>query len=67
MRASTSAIGTPNSRHSSVDAVEVCRLSFNAASEDGLVISSTKRGQSTREIIAARGKITNTAPSPAGR
>ena len=67
VRASTRAIGTPNTRHSSVDTVEVCRLSFRAASDDAAVISSTKRDQSTREIIATSGKITSTAPSPAGR
>ncbi len=47
-----------------MDAVEVCRLSCSAASEDSEVISATKRDQSTREVIATSGKITNTRPEP---
>ena len=37
-RASTSAIGTPSTRHATVLAADVCRLSTSAARADSLVI-----------------------------
>ena len=49
MRASTSAIGTPNSTQSTVATDDVRRLSHSAVSADSEVISSTKLPQSTRE------------------
>ncbi len=67
LRASTMAIGTPNSRHKAVEAIEVCRLSRSAATEDSEVIRAKNRDQSTRVVMAAKGKMTNSAPSPAGR
>ena len=47
LRASTSAIGTPSSRHSAVLAAAVLRLSTSAVVDDSLVISDQKCGQST--------------------
>ncbi|BBX25503.1 hypothetical protein GCM10009632_49020 [Mycolicibacterium alvei] len=67
MRASTNANGTPNSTHSTVLASDVFRLSFNAAVDDGLEISDPNCGQSTFATIAAKGSMTNIAPTAAGR
>ena len=67
VRASTRAIGTPNNTHSAVAAIEVCRLSRSAATEDSDVIRAGNRDQSTRVVIAASGRMTKSAPSPAGR
>src|SRR5574337_71257 len=66
LRASTSAIGTPNSTHSAVLAAAVFRLSSSAVTEDGLAISGQKCAQSTFTATATSGKTTNAAPIPAG-
>ena len=44
-----------------MEAVEVCRLSFNAARDDSEVTSSTNCDQSTLVAIATSGSTTNTA------
>ena len=67
LRASTSAIGTPNSTHSSVLAVAVFRLSISAVREDSLVTSVQNWGQSTFATTATSGSTTNSAPTAAGR
>src|ERR1700756_2997510 len=66
LRASTSAIGTPNSTHSAVLAAAVFRLSNSAVLDDRLVISDQKFGQSTLIAIANSGSTTNTVPTAAG-
>ncbi len=66
LRASTSAIGTPKSRHIVVLAAAVFRLSTSAATDDGLVISDQKCGQSTLAATAISGTTTNSAPNAAG-
>lgn len=66
MRANTSAIGTPNTRHSTVLADDVFTLSVSAASDAGLVTSYQNCDHSTLAAIATRGSTTNVAPSAAG-
>src|SRR4051794_9008801 len=66
VRASTSAIGTPRSRQSAVDASEVRRLSLSASSDSCVVTRAPNRGQSTRVAIATSGSRTKTAPRRAG-
>src|ERR1700739_3830401 len=66
LRASTSAIGTPNSTHSAVLAAAVFRLSNSAVLDDGLGISGQNFGQSTVIAIANSGRTTNTVPAAAG-
>jgi hypothetical protein len=66
LRANTSAIGTPRTKHSAVLAAAVRRLSSSADSDAGLVISDQNRGQSTLAATAMRGTATNNAPSAAG-
>src|SRR5690349_22041420 len=66
LRASTSAIGTPSSRHSNVLAAAVLRLSSSAVVDDSLEISTQKRGQSTLAATAISGTTTNSAPIAAG-
>ena len=65
-RASTSAIGTPSSRHSAVLAPAVLRLSTSAVVDDSLVINDQKCGQSTLAATAISGNTTNSAPIAAG-
>ena len=62
-RASTSAIGTPISTHTTVLAVAVFRLRTSAAREDSEVTSGTKCAQSILSRIATSGTITNSAPT----
>src|SRR6476661_105501 len=66
LRASTSAIGTPNSRHSVVLAAAVLRLSTRAVVDDSLVTSDQKCGQSTLAATAISGRTTKSAPIAAG-
>lgn len=66
LRASTSAIGTPNSTHSTVLAQAVFRLSSSAVFDEELVISDQKFGQSTSIAIDNSGKTTKTIPAAAG-
>ena len=66
-RASTSAIGTPMSTHTTVLAVAVFKLNSNAARDDSEVMSGMKCGQSILSRIATSGTITNSAPTIAGR
>src|SRR5512139_208551 len=67
LRASTNAIGTPRSRHSTVLAVAVRRLNVSAVTDDSLPTSARKCGQSTLTATATRGVTTNRAPTAAGR
>src|SRR5689334_11459290 len=66
LRASTSAIGTPNTRHSAVLAAAVLRLNTSAVVDDSLLINDQKFGQSTLTAIASNGTTTNNAPIAAG-
>src|SRR3979409_71635 len=66
LRASTSAMGTPSSTHSTVLAAAVFRLSNNAVFDEELVISDQKFGQSTLIAIASSGSTTKAAPTAAG-
>src|SRR3954447_6181430 len=66
LRAKTSAIGTPNSRHIVVLAAAVFRLSTDAATDEGLLISDQKFGQSILAITAINGTTTNSPPKAAG-
>ncbi len=67
LRASTSAIGTPSSTHNAVLAAAVFRLSRSAVSDEGLLISDQRFGQSTLTAMANSGKATKTVPAAAGR
>ena len=68
LRASTSAIGTPSSTHSSVLAAAVLQAQQQRRRrEDSLVISDQNCGQSTLATTATSGSTTNSAPSAAGR
>lgn len=67
LRASTSAIGTPSATHNTVLAVAVRRLSASAVSDEGLVISDQKCGQSTFTATASNGSPTKAVPTAAGR
>src|SRR5215469_8970921 len=66
LRASTSAIGTPSSTHSTVLADAVFRLSSSAVFDEELVISDQKFGQSTSIAIDNSGSTTKTIPTAAG-
>src|ERR1700739_2614381 len=65
-RASTSAIATPSSTHSTVLADAVFRLSSRAVFDEELVISDQKLGQSTSIAIDNSGSTTKTIPAAAG-
>src|SRR3954447_19605093 len=64
--ASTMAIGTPSTTHSTVARADVRRLSVSAATDDSEVISARNCAQSTRVHMATSGNSTNTAPTAAG-
>src|SRR6478735_3523741 len=66
VRASTSAIGTPNSRHRTVASKDVRRLNDSAVSAESEVTSSKKLPHSTRDTIPTSGSSTRAAPSAAG-
>src|SRR4051812_50020428 len=59
-------MGIPNTRQSAVLAVDVLRLSQNAACESSEVISEPKSPQSTLARIATSGSSTNATPTRAG-
>ncbi len=66
LRANTNAIGTPSRMHSTVLALDVLKLNSSAVSDESLVISDQKCGQSTLAAIATSGSTTKTAPTTAG-
>src|SRR4051794_12833077 len=66
LRASTSAIGTPNATQRTVLATAVRRLSSNAARDDSDVSSEPKCDQGTLISIASNGSRTNSPPTTAG-
>jgi hypothetical protein len=52
--------------HSSVLALDVLKLNSSAVSDESLLISDQKSGQSTLAVIATSGSTTKTAPTTAG-
>ncbi len=66
LRASTTARGTPSTRHNAVAAAEVRRLNASASRDAGDVTSDGNVVQSTVSSIDTRGTTTNSNPSAAG-
>lgn len=59
-------MGTPNTMHRSVLAVDVRRLSQSASWDAWEVISEPNRSQGVRRTTAMSGSSTNAAPAAAG-